>query len=173
MYLPSPRYYVSCSSEYLTRKQCLLHIIQRTMFYGRPSQLSSAVHGNLSLFQTHNFDSVVDGYKIEYHHILEMGVQNRKYGNRNTDRVSASETWHLVTGLQDNSWYELRVCAYSGSMESRYAGPVLMQTEKLCKYDNPMLFCFTLGIKLLRDRLCSTESFILKKLAPHISFPIS
>jgi len=65
-----------------------------------------------------------------------MGVHNRKYGDRHEDSVSASSTSHLVTGLSDNSWYELRVCAYSAGLESRYSSPVLMQTEKLCKYIN-------------------------------------
>lgn len=85
------------------------------------------------LFQAPKPENLIDGYKVEYQRILEMDVHNHKYGDRQTVTVPALQTWHIVTRLRANSWYELRVCAYNGNVQSRYSAPVLMQTEPVCE----------------------------------------
>ncbi|XP_053372877.1 roundabout homolog 1-like [Mercenaria mercenaria] len=73
-------------------------------------------------------DDIIEGFQILYRQILD--IRRLTYGETKTIHVPPTVTTYIVTGLKSYSWYELRVLAYSGKIQSLYSHPVKVQTAE-------------------------------------------
>ncbi|XP_060573508.1 roundabout homolog 1-like isoform X3 [Ruditapes philippinarum] len=86
---------------------------------------SSAISLNWRVLQAEN---IVEGYQILYREILD--IRRLTYGEKKTIRVPSTVTTYMLTGLDSYSWYEIRVLAYNGKIQSQYSHPVKVQTAE-------------------------------------------
>lgn len=77
-------------------------------------------------------EDIIEGFEILYRQILD--IRHLTYGETETFRVPPTVTTYLVSGLKSYSWYEFRVLAYSGKIQSQYSHPMKVPTaEENCK----------------------------------------
>ena len=77
---------------------------------------------------------VIEGFQILYRQITD--IRHLTYGEKKTIKVPVTLTTYILTGLNSYTWYEIRVLAYTGKLQSQYSHPVKVQTaEQDCEYN--------------------------------------
>ncbi|XP_064595276.1 roundabout homolog 1-like isoform X2 [Liolophura sinensis] len=70
---------------------------------------------------------VIQGFNIRYTYVINPNLP--EYGKTNVDKVNnPAVNFHVLKNLKSYAWYEIRIQAFAGPVNSRFSEPIRVQT---------------------------------------------